>query len=190
MTGSPPWLTDEWDLSGDIAKIGQQWPTLRRILEDATLFDRRDSEVSGWSCGQHAGHSLLVAAVIAERIEGNLGDPDRNSGEQPHELAHHVFTKGGFRRGVATAPPEALPEGRSREDYLSMLPEVVAAWEAIETRADELPGCAARARHFTLGHLTSTEWVRMCAVHTAHHLRLVLDIAGDERLLAAPGGGA
>jgi hypothetical protein len=182
MSATPPWHTDPWDLDGDLAKIAQQWTSIARILEDEALCERGDDGVSAWSCGQHAGHVLLVARRMAADIEANLDEPERNADEKPHELAERVFTVGGFRRGVATSPQEGLPESRARADFLALLPEIVTGWERIAERADEIRAARARSEHFTLGYLTSAEWVRMCAVHNAHHLRIVRDIVGEEAL--------
>lgn len=182
MTESPPWRADAWDLELDLTKIDQQWPLIRMLLQDDELATARAPDVSQWSPGEHASHVLLVAGIIADAIEGNLSEPGRHRDEQPHELAHRVLDAGVFRRGVASSPSAALPHGRSREDFLCMLPDVVRAWDRIRDRAPELSQCAARAEHFTLGYLSSSEWVRMCAIHTAHHLALVRDIVGDEAL--------
>lgn len=182
MSTTPPWRTDAWDLDGDLTKIRQQWTAVSRILEDHALYERAEPGVSEWSCGEHAGHVLLVAHMMVDEIEGNLADPERNLDGAPHEFAHHVFTVGGFRRGVATSPRAALPGTHARSDFQALLPEVRASWEEIAGRADELRASRARSEHFTLGYLTSSEWVRMCAVHTAHHLKVVRDIAGDDAL--------
>lgn len=180
MSQLPPWRVAEWELDKDFEKIAQQWGPLRRILEDATLFDRTDPEVSAWSCGQHAGHSLLVTRLMSDRIEDNLAEPRQNEDEETWDIAVRVMTAGGFPRGAAESPPDVLPDGRGREEFLSLLDDAIASWERLSARGSELPGCPARALHPRLKWLTSVEWVRMCAVHTAHHLALVRDIAGDE----------
>ncbi|MGD2046580.1 MAG: DinB family protein [Gemmatimonadota bacterium] len=182
MSGTPPWQTDAWDLDGDLAKIRQQWTAVARILEDDVLSERSDQGVSAWNCGEHAGHVLLVARIMADDIEANLAEPGRNLEKQPHQLADRVFTAGGFRRGVATSPRAALPDDHSHAEFLALLPEVIAAWERIGARSDEVRASRARSEHFTLGYLTSSEWVRMCAVHNAHHLKVVRDIAGEAAL--------
>ena len=180
MSNLPPWRLGEWALADDFAKIAQQWAPIRRILEDEALFGLGDPSVSGWSCGQHAGHSILVAQTIAERIEGNLADPDRHKGETPPEVAYRVLTAGGFPRGSAESPADVHPERHTREHFLPLLSSTVASWESLRSRSRELPDCAARYPHFRLGPLSSTEWVRMCAAHNAHHLAVVRDIAGEE----------
>jgi hypothetical protein len=119
---------------------------------------------------------------MADHIEGNLAEPDRNHGESLQVVASRVLTKGGFSRGVAESPPEARPEHAPAERQAELLSATVAAWEGLRARSQEIEECPARARHFALGYLTSAEWVRMCAVHNAHHLRIVLDMVGEEAL--------
>ena len=185
MTDTPPWLTDPWDLGADLAKIEQQWASIARILEDDELAARRDPEISDWSCGEQAAHALLIAATMAERIEGNLAEPHRHDEEQTQELALHVLKRGGFRRGIAKAPSEFRPDAVRPGERSALYASTVDAWRRLRSRADEIAGCPARARHFALGYLTSAEWVRMCAIHTAHHLRIARDIAGEDALLEA-----
>lgn len=179
MSTLPPWVLGDWDLDRDFEKITQQWGPLRRILEDASLFERADPAVSRWSCGEHAGHSLLVTRLMSDRIEGNLAEPEQNRDEETWDIATRVMTVGDFPRGAAESPEDVLPTG-GREGFLALLDDTIASWERLRERASELPGCQARALHPRLKWLTSVEWVRMCAVHTAHHLALVRDIAGEE----------
>ena len=167
-----------WDLDADLAKIDQQWESLRVILEDPELYELRDAEISGWSCGEHAGHIAMVTHWIAGGIEENLVDPLRDADGQWSASAESILIAGDFPRGAAESPPEVNPLGRPREDFLLVLPAAVAAWEAVAGKAERLPACAARFRHFALGYLTSTEWVRLCALHTAHHLAVVRDLRG------------
>jgi hypothetical protein len=161
MTNPEPWRVGEWDLHADLAKIDQQWAPIRRILEDPSLFDRNDPGVSGWSCGQQAGHMVLVAQTIADRVEGNLADPARHCDETTPEIALRVLGHGGFQRGSAEAPAEVRPEPLTRGDSLALMGPLVESWARIRARADELPDCTGRYPHFRLGYLTSKEWVRM-----------------------------
>lgn len=176
---TPPWNVDGWNLTADLAKIEQQWGPVRAILEDVLFYDLRDEAVSAWSCGQHAGHIVLVARSIARGIERNLDEPDRSRNQGWEAPAGPVLVGGRFPRGRAKAPAEADPVGRTPDHFLAMLGPTRAEWSRLADRADELPSCHARFSHFVFGYLTSVDWVRMCAIHTAHHLAIVRDIANQ-----------
>jgi hypothetical protein len=173
---TPPWKVDPWDLRADLDKIRQQWPAAHEILSDAALSALRAPAVSEWTCGEQAGHILLAGQATAQRIEGNLADPQRDRDGASADFTRRVLEAGGFPRGRAKAPAGVDPVTRQLEDLVALLPSVVASWEAIAAREEELASCPARARHFAFGYLTSAEWVRMCAVHTAHHLAIVRDM--------------
>ena len=176
MSETPVWQVEAWSLAKDLAKIKQQWGYIRGILEDPALYALRDSNVSGWSCGEHAGHLAMVSCRVAARIERNLEEPQRNVDGEWAEFTAAILEQGDFPRGAAKSPPEVDPSDRPREDFLPVLSEAERAWAEIGSKADRLPACPARFPHFVLGYLTSAEWVRFCALHTAHHLAVVRDI--------------
>lgn len=173
---SETWWVDPRNLGSDFAKIEQQWATLREILDDAALFQLRNTAVSGWSCGEQAGHAVLVAHSMARVIESNLAHPDRNVDGAWTEHTGAVLEAGRFPRGRAKTPEPFDPAGKSREDFARALEDAAAAWARLRARPDEVAACPARARHVVFGYLTSAEWVRSCAIHTAHHLAIVRDI--------------
>jgi len=185
MNETPVWQVNDWDLARDLSKIDQQWAYVREVLEDQDLFDLRDTEVSGWSCGEHAGHIVMVSAWIAAGIEENLRDHQRDSEEAWGEHTEWILNEGDFPRGAATSPPQVDPAGRPRGDFLLVLPAAEEAWISISRKVDSLPSCPARFPHFALGYMTSTEWVRFCALHTAHHLAVVRDIRAVSGLTSA-----
>ena len=115
---------------------------------------------------------------IALGIEANLADPTRDTDGLGSERAEWILREGEFPRGVAQAPPRVDPSGRPREDFLPALDDAERRWNALQARADEITACPARFAHFALGYMTSSEWVRFCALHSAHHLAVVRDIAG------------
>jgi hypothetical protein len=173
---TPVWEVGTWDLSSDLAKIEQQWSYVRDILESPDLYALRNDAISGWSCGEHVGHVVVVTHWIASGIEQNLREPTRDSDGAWTEPTESILIAGAIPRGAAESPPEVNPAGRCREEVLPVLPEAQAAWREIASKSDRLPRCEARFPHFALGYLNSTEWVRFCAVHTAHHLAVVRDL--------------
>lgn len=187
MSRSPPWTVDPWDLSDDLAKIRQQWDPVRRILENAALCDVTTPSVSAWSCGEQACHIVLTTRMIARAIERNLEEPNSNVDGEWSRGARSVLEDGVIPRGAVQAPAAVDPAGHSREALLEQLPAAVAAWDALCDRARDLPAVPARLPHSALGYLNSGDWVRLCAVHTAHHLTIVRDIlAATEPFVDVP----
>ncbi len=176
MSTQPPWRVGARDLESDLAKIRQQWDPVRRILEDAPLCDVAAPSVSAWSCGEQALHIVLTARLIAGTVGRHFQKPDRNVEGEWTAAARGVLERGVITRGAVQAPAILDPAAASREDVLAQLPADMAAWETLSGRADEMPALGARSPHFALGFLDSSDWVRMCAVHTAHHLGIVRDI--------------
>jgi hypothetical protein len=186
---TPPWQVDAWDLASDLAKIEQQQETLGAILGDATRFDLRHPATSGWGCGEHAGHSAIAAFGIAKGIERALAEPERDRNERATESSEAILRSGVFPPGRVQAPERLDPTTRSRAELVALATGAAAVWSTLSRRADELAVCPARFRHFLLGHLTSAEWVRFCAIHTAHHLLLVREVeaaAGGESSARGP----
>ena len=178
MSTTPPWQVDAWDLGEDLAKIRQQWTPVHEILADAALYELRAPSISAWSCGEQAGHILLVAEAMAGAIEGALAEPERGREGAWTELTLRVLEEGGFPRGRAKSPTRLDPLGRTRDDFTTLWRAVSGRWEGVAARREEIRASPGRAKHFAFGWLTSAEWVRMCAIHTAHHLAIVRDIGG------------
>ncbi len=176
MTPTPVWQVDEWNLTASLDKIEQQWAAVREILEQESLFAMRDDNVSGWNCGEHAGHIALATHGTARDIADNLREPQRNTEGGWTEYTAEILEAGDFPRGIAKASSEVDPVGRPRDEFLRLLPDAIGAWQSLRGQEDQLAKCPARAQHFGLGYMTSEEWVRFCAIHTAHHLAVVRDI--------------
>ena len=175
MSESPTWKVDAWDLENDMAKIRQQWTTVRAILEDDGLGSVRAPEVSGWSCGEQAAQIVLVAQAVAAAIRKILAEPGQHCDEQPSPSLMKAMEKGSLQRGVAKAPANAVPTGSSIDESLERLSRAIQTWDQL-AGSPELPEIPGRVPHFSLGSLNASEWVRFCAMHNAHHLAIVRDI--------------
>jgi len=173
---TPPWQVGPWDLRSDLDKVRGQWTPVAEVLRDPALYALRVPSMSAWRCGEQAGHILLAARAMAATIIDSLSDPERDRDGEQASFAGSVLTSGTFTRGRGQAPRHLDPGGRGRDDDLELFPTVIDAWEAIDPREDEVRGCASRGHHFAFGYLTGSEWVRLCAIHTAHHLAIVRDI--------------
>jgi hypothetical protein len=176
MSQTTEWEVDAWSLENDFAKIEQQWDYVRELLEEPALYGLGNPAVSGWSCGEHAGHITLASYWIADEIGRNLREPDRNVEGEWAEGARAVLEEGDIPLGAWTSPAGVHPAGRQREDLLTLVSETQTVWRGMAAKASALADCPARFPHFALGYLTSTEWVRFCAIHTAHHLSIVRKI--------------
>ena len=173
---SPPTKVDAWDLADDFEKINQQWASIVEVLEHEDYYNIRSDGVSAWSCGEQAAHLAIVNTFIAENIEQNLAHPERDKDGEQIPIVQQVLKGGTIPRGAGKAPAELKPEGKTREDYLAMFKTARAAWGKMAEVKGQLPGCPARFKHFAFGQLTSVEWVRLSAIHNAHHLKIIRDI--------------
>lgn len=171
-----PTEMDEWELESDFAKIAQQWKALEEILGSEDYFAVEAGEVSKWSCGLQAGHSVLVMNMIAKGIEECLDDPERNASETAAPLSKMILKNGIMPRGVGKSPGLVMPLSGDREHWLGMLKQARERWEEIAGRAAEVADSKAREKHPVFGYLTPAEWVRFAPIHTAHHLKIVRDI--------------
>lgn len=171
-----PTELDEWDLEKDFAKIAQQWDALEEVLRSDEYFRVRVEDVSQWSCGLQAGHSVLVMNMIAKGIEEGLADPTRNAEETAVPMAKMILKSGIMPRGVGKAPGLVMPLSGDREHWLRMLGEARERWDAIAKKAGEVAESKAREKHPVFGFLTPAEWVRFAPIHTAHHLKIIRDI--------------
>ena len=167
---------DGWDLAADLRKIDQQWAALREILEDPARALVRRPVASEWNVGEHAGHAAIAAFGIARGIERSLAVPERDRDRPARAEAGAILRAGILPRGVAKASERIDPVGRNREEMLAVVAPAATAWTSLSARAGLISDCPARFEHFLLGHLTTAEWVRFCAMHTAHHLTIVREI--------------
>jgi len=177
MSESPPWTTDDWSGPGDFRKLWQQFEAIRNILADEAAFGIRDEAVSGWSGGEHAGHLALVTMRMARAVEAGLACPETS--ETPPALpdtTRDILERGEAPRGVAQAPDPVRPEGRERGELLETLDQAEALWRRLAQRQADIDGCPSRIEHPRLGFMTPREWLRLCAIHSAHHLEIVRDI--------------
>jgi|GEM_PF-729409 len=174
---TPPTEVGPEDLMADLAKIEQQWSAIYRCLEDPEVFSTRRLKVSWWSVGQHAGHLALSLDRIGREIEDMLAHPDKNAEQPAGQIAVSLLDAGEIPRGRGRAPDflrvpvNVTPDGVRRE-----LDAARDRWRGLSARADAIAATPAKFPHFALGPLTSAQWTRFMAVHTAHHLRIVEDI--------------
>jgi DinB superfamily len=165
-----------YDIYSDFAELNRHWDAVQEILDDEAYCAVKAESVSGWDCGEHAGHIVLTLGALAAGIRNNLDHPDDNKDEPHAEFMPKVFDEGAIPRGAGQAPDFIDPKGHTREEFLTMLGSVREVWADLESHADELNECPSKFPHFAFGHLTSAEWVRFVSMHTLHHLYIIRDI--------------
>lgn len=177
---TPPTVVDEWQLDKDFAKIDQQWASLESVLKNDDYFAIKSEDVSAWSCGQQAGHVALVLNLTADSIKNMLANPDQNADGEISGMGLQLLKGGIIPRGVGKAPDGTRPDDPNRKDLHKTLNEAKEKWAALAKQTEEIAACPARAEHQT-GMLKTSDWVRLMAIHTAHHLKIVRDILADSQ---------
>lgn len=144
---------------------------------------KRVARVSGWSIAQQLDHVLIALERSLEKL---LSEPER----LPFGitwLGRLVLGIGWFPRGSAQAP-------RGFEGREVAAAELVERAREVAARLAELAGKEAVLgrpdpvlKHPYFGGLNAQQGLRMLAVHTAHHLRIVRDIERASGARKVPG---
>lgn len=158
----------------EIGRIVEQIALIREIVESSSgELDRRVESVSRWSVRQQLDHACKVLALGHKSFDGPRVAQPRGI----NLLGRTLLALGWLPRGRARSPKAVLPE----ETATAAL-----AAEAVRLRAAYAdPALAASPMfqdptptfpHPYFGGLTAAQGVRMLAVHTHHHLKIVRDI--------------
>ncbi len=124
----------------------------------------------------HAGHIALATFFMGEMIQQCLAQPEPKKGAGWASYTEAIFRKGGFGRGTGQAPEVMRPDEHSPEFLLERLDESRQRWDGLALQANLIEQCRATRKHFAFGDLKPADWIRLCAIHNAHHLRIVEDI--------------
>jgi hypothetical protein len=157
-------------------RIRAQLDRVEALLGDGSCpLDARAAAVSSWSIAQQLDHLLKV-------LEGSFGrlSKDRAPSERPlpgiNLLGRVLLACGRLPRGRGKAPRGSEGEERSAAELAAALARVRAALARLETEPERLRCKAPVLRHPYFGGLDPRQSLRMLAVHTDHHLRIVADI--------------
>ena len=167
------WQLGPWVLEHDLAKIAQQQPALLALLDGPIAAD---PDRTGWNSAEHAAHCAKVSLLVARTVRTLLASQSDARRGPINEAAQALLDSGCFPRGKGNAPPSLHPTPAATEDGVRALKAASRSWTKIEARVDEIESSTAQSDHFAMGPLTASEWVRFCAAHTAHHLRIVREI--------------
>lgn len=143
--------------------------------DESCELGARATRVSAWSVAQQLDHLLKV-------LEGSFGRMAKD--REPNDpvpgginlLGRLLLACGRIPRGRGKAPRGSEGEERSGAALAEALARVRAALARLEADAERLRSPIPVLRHPYFGGLDARQSLRMLAVHTDHHLRIVADI--------------
>lgn len=144
---------------------------------------RQATRVSGWSVAEHLSHIALSTRAMVGAIEAACEPGETESPGGPTLAGRAVLLTGWIPRGVGQAPEYVEPQPDSPAALAEQLEAARQAVTRLESRLPEIDRARGRTRHFVFGALTPLEWLRVIAIHTRHHLKIIRAIQR-----AAPGG--
>jgi hypothetical protein len=143
---------------------------LLRIEPDATGL--RAEKISRWSVGEQLDHALQVIEASLARLGGQLENQPRGI----NLVGRTLLAIGRLPRGVASSPKALRARVRPRAELAERAESVRARLRSLGAQADLWRIRRPVFPHPFFGGLTPLQGLRMLAVHTDHHLRIVADI--------------
>jgi hypothetical protein len=157
----------------EIVRVANQLDEVAEIVRagDAALRTRVE-RVSGWSVGQQLDHLLQAAQASLDRIL-----------DAPAPLARRInltgrvlLGLGWFPRGAARSPKAFEGRDRTAAEIAASIAGVRAALDRVRERPDLVGRPEAVVPHPYFRGLTGAQALRMVAVHTEHHLKIVREL--------------
>lgn len=142
---------------------------------DERLFHRAE-RVSAWSVADHLGHLAKANTATAGAIRKIIA---RGSGESAGGLTlvgRAVLFTGWIPRGVGKAPGYTRPQVESGEQLRRELDESQRSVLGLGKQLSEIEKSTGRVAHFAFGGLTGMQWLRVMAIHTRHHIKIIAAI--------------
>jgi len=170
-----PVKVDAWNPESDMAKIMQQWAYIEAVLSDKDYFANQNNDISAWTCGQQAGHLTLTLISFGDTVTELLDGPEQNVDGKVSDFGMSFLKTGVMPRGVGQAPAEVRPGATTRTELLEKLQDASNVWKTLSTRLDDIKKSKARIEH-PAGMMSASDWLRLAAVHNAHHLKIVRDV--------------
>lgn len=137
------------------------------------LFARAPG-ISDWSVADHLSHIARATEAMVGAIETASGSSAVAS--RVSLVGRAVLLTGWIPRGVGKAPEHVEPQVGSAPELTRQLSDSRLAVLRLEGRLPEITRARGRTRHFAFGALTPLQWLRIIAVHTRHHLKIIRDI--------------
>jgi DinB family protein len=159
----------------DLNLLRRQVARMRRVL-DGSGRDLAATPVRGssWSAAQQYDHILKVASAVLAVLE----EKNPKVLSRPCSLLGKVIlTIGWIPRGRAKSPEKLVGAAVSVDELRSQLDALAAAIERVAAHADQSSRVPI-VKHPIFGGLNRAQALRLAAVHTEHHLKIVGTAAG------------
>jgi hypothetical protein len=159
-------------------RIERQLVEIEGILgEGDAAVAVRAPAVSAWSVAQQLDHLLKVAEFALVRLLAE-GEPLPRG---INLLGRVLLAWGRIPRGRGKSPAAARGEERSATELAAALARVRGLLAQVRERTALLASREPRVKHPYFGGLNPGQALRMGAIHTDHHLRIVADIRRADR---------
>lgn len=159
-------------MNNELTKL---WSQLEELEANMVELETYNPSISSASVGWHIEHSMLVLNAVIESLKKS----DPASFKRTINLKKIIiFSRGKFPRGRGKAPKAVTPREQSNAV------EVQHHLKKTKLAFAELPTLnkAVFFKHPLFGHLRLRDAIRFLEIHTEHHLQIVRDIVGKERV--------
>ena len=139
---------------------------------EARLFQRVE-RVSAWSVADHLAHLGKSNQAMAGAIRSLLGPGSGEAARRLTLVGRAVLATGWIPRGAGKAPEYTRPQVESGDQLRRGLDESRQTVLELEAVLPEIETAKGRVEHFAFGGLTAMQWMRVMAIHTRHHLKII-----------------
>lgn len=167
----------------ELRLIGKSYRRLEELirLDDAALYRVAD-EVSLWSIAQqieHVGRVNISSFLGIERLAADREeDPEILRTGGPKLAMLPVLILGRIPRGRVQASVRFFPPADvERAAVRATLSESRKCLSRTAARVAAISEVTGRIAHPVLGNLNARQWLRFVRIHTAHHVRIMDEIA-------------
>ncbi len=139
---------------------------------EARLFQRVE-RVSAWSVADHLAHLAKSNQAMAGAIRSLLAPGSGQAARGLTLVGRAVLATGWIPRGAGKAPESTRPQVESGDQLRCELDESRKTVLELEAVLPEIETATGRVAHFAFGGLAAMQWMRVMAIHTRHHLKII-----------------
>lgn len=139
--------------------------------------------VSRWSPAQHLYHVAVAHRPVLRWLQRQVGAApgdasDADPAGRPNVAGYLVLALGRLPRGRSRSPDAFRPpEGVAPDDLAHRVEANRTMLANLADATEVLRRSPARLAHPALGPLNARQWLRFGRIHTAHHHRIIRDMA-------------